>query len=364
MNERNLNSLSAELAKLPDITPEALDAFRLHLPKLVIFANDRFSLENKFAGESCTCRKSGLVEHFNLHFGELLLGVYEFSLYGQLADEFMLQVLALDCRGLDRSFVETVLKSWIMGIQSGLNQKYASVLVPPIHLLLGSLPVLYDSSDAAIAEPGEDVRRFMEFVLQKNRKFAAETLLALIREGKSIEDVYAEVMLPTLQHIDMRWRRNEISVADEHVATDICRYVMFRIIDSIFGERRYPFKALVTCMPGETQVLTSEIFANYLEIKGWSVYFIAGMDSADDILNAIRKNRPQVAVLSVASIACLPAMRELIDQIRGLDQQVKIAVEGKAARCAGDRLSALADCTADSFEGGHNSMLAMVMPDA
>ncbi len=349
---------------MPPLSDETVDAFSRQLPKLLVFADEKIELESRFGDGPCGCPRTDLSLGFNKQFGRLLLSVYQFSLYEELAHEVARHSVILESRGMKQAGMETVLSAWIMGIQSLLPPHDAAPLVAPLRILDQNMAFLCAQADTPPPVLDDTTRTFMDYILQKNRKFAAETLLKLIREGRTVEQAYRDVLLPALRHIARLWRKNDICVADEYAATDICRYVMFRVIDSIFGERRYPFKALVTCMPEETDMLGGEIFANYLEIKGWSVYFIGQAGSGDDILHALQKTRPQVIVLSVMSITCLPAAGSLIEQIRSSDQNVKIVTEGHAARIAADTLAPRIDGTISDFEKGNAHMLSLVMPDA
>lgn len=343
---------------------KAVAAFRQALSRLLVFANEKVSLESRFACEGEGCKKIDLIEQFNRNLGELLMAIYEFNLYDILPDEFMNVATMLESRGLAVESIAGVLNSWTMGIRCTITYPEADELVRPIELLYRNMAALHARTETALPELDEHGQRFFDYVLQKNRKFAAETVLSHIREGASIEHVYASILLPVLEHIRLLWRQNNISVADEHVATDICRYVMFRVMDSIFGERRYPFKALVTCTPGERDSLSSEIFANYIEIRGWSVYFIGQSAGDEDILHAVQKNRPQVCVVSVASITGLPAAKALLQKIRQATPGLKIAAEGQAVLAARKQFQDLADGLVIGLEQGHEQMLKLVMPDA
>jgi methanogenic corrinoid protein MtbC1 len=355
---------SQQRTPIAPVSPEARTAFSGHMPRLLVFVNDKFSLENRFSGAVSSASSAELIAGFNRQFGELLAGVYEFSLYEELAGEFVPHITTLESRGIGLPVIDSLLKSWIMAIQSNLTPGLSGELVQPLQWLLRSLGKLHEASAGQAAELDKDAQTFTQYILQRNRKFAAETLLSLIREGMSIEDAYTRVLLPSLEHIERRWRKNDLCIAEEHVANDICRYVMFRVIDSIFGERKYPFKALVTCMPDERHTLGAEIFANFLEIKGWSVYFAGQAGSRDEILHAVTMSRPQVVVLSVPSIAGLPAARDLAVAIRAAHAQMHIVTEGRAALLARSKLETALDGTLAGFEAGHAHMLSLVMPDA
>jgi len=347
----------------PPLSGDTIEAFRQALPKLLVFVNDKFLLENRFQG-SCACGHAEVIEQFNRAFSELLLGVYCFSLYDQLPLEFPGYIAMLESRGIARGSLESLLKAWIIGIQCLVRRPASGKLIPPLEWLLAHAAAL--AEQAAEAEPplAEPVRNFFDLLAAKNRKFAAEHILSLIREGRSIEDAYTLILLPALSRIRLLWRKNALSAADEHTAEDICRYVMFRVVDSIFGERRYPFKALVACIQGEENILNAEVFASFLEIKGWSVSFIGHDAPEEDIIHAVATGSPQVVVLSVASVSRLPVARDLLQQLRTRFPEVKIVTEGPAVLLARAAFEPLGNAVISGFEQGHAAMLNLVIPDA
>jgi len=344
------------------VAPEAVDAFRGALPKLLVFAGDKFLLDARTAG--------GIPQHneiavgFIKNFGELLLGVYEFSLYDALPEEFTRLAAELSTRGVPPEHIRALLKSWVLGIQCLVKSPHAGKLIPPLEWLLRNAERMCLRPESPGALPDERARRFFDLLMAKNRKFAAEHVLSCLRDGLSIENIYTGVLLPALRHIRLLWLQNRISAADEHTAGDICRYVVFRVVDSIFGERQYPFRVLVACMQGEENVLGAEVLAHFLEIKGWVVSF-SGHDASDeDILSAAVTSKPQVLLLSVSSIARLPAAKALIESVQQKLTETKIVLEGRAAVLAQSALAPPADGIISGFEEGHKSMLAMVTAHA
>ncbi|MCX5895749.1 MAG: cobalamin-dependent protein [Proteobacteria bacterium] len=346
------------------VSRSALDLFTQALPKLLVFVNEKFHLENKFLCDDACCKNEGLIEDFNRKLGNLLTGIYEFSLFEHFADEFSWLVAEQESRGLNKTFLESDLKAWMLGINSMIKRPESAELVQPIECMCRYMPAVYAQLEAAESPLDEKTLKFIDLLLRKSRKFAAEYILSLIREGATIEHAYTRVLLPALTHVRLLWRKNKISAADENVASDICRYTIFRVVDSIFSERKYPFKVLVACVPEEEDVLGAEVFANFMEIRGWSIYFIGHGFSAEDIIHAIETNKPQVVVLSAVSIAWLPAARKLIEQVRQTDPQVKIVLEGQAVLRARDHFKPMVDGIVSGFEDGQKIMLAMVMPRA
>ena len=342
----------------------AAPAFEEALPKLVVFVSDKFALEDRFACAEAASKHLETVRDFIRSFGDLLLGIYSFDLGDRLMQESAALVLSLVSRGIKPESVTVLLKSWILAIQCLIKRDAADRLIPPLQQLVKDLPAMYETVNQPLEALPAEIQAFFDLLMAKNRKFAAELILSRIRDGASIERVYEQLLLPALERMRLLWLQNRVSAVDERAADDISRYVILRVMDSIFSERRYPFKALVACMPGEQEALDVEVFANFLEIKGWSVYFLGSDVSVADIMYAVMKNSPQAVVLSVSSIAGLPEAWRLIAQIREKYPHIKIALQGRAAILARERLSASADLAISALEQGHSELLQKVLSDA
>ena len=342
----------------------AAQAFAQALPKLAVFVNDKFALENRFACAADSCKHMETARDFTRRFGDLLLGIYSFDLGSCLTQESAEHIQSLESRGIKPESVTELLKSWILAIQCLIKRDAADRLIPPLQQLVKNLPGIY----AAIKEPPQalpaELEPFFDLLMTKNRKFAAELILSRIRDGASIERVYEDILLPALDRMRLLWLQNRASAVDERAAADICRYIILRVIDGIFGERRYPFKVLVACMPGEDDTLGAEVFANFLAIKGWSVAFLGSGIPTDDIMYAVLKNSPQAVVLSTASVAGLPEARSLIAGIREKYPQIKIAVHGRAALLVREQIAPLVDLVASGLEDAHDALLKEVLPRA
>jgi methanogenic corrinoid protein MtbC1 len=172
------------------------------------------------------------------------------------------------------------------------------------------------------------------------------------------------VLMPALRHIGILWQKNKISAADEHAATEICRYIIFRLCDSIPREKSLPYKALVSCVPGEEHEMGAEIMASYLESKGWRVYFVGHSAPEQDNIDAITKHKPDVVFLSVTLISNLPETVEFLKKIRTISSEVKIVLGGKAAVVVKRTVQKLSDAVLDDYQEVHSKALELLGKNA
>lgn len=342
------------------VSPKALAAFRHAISQLLVFTNEKSALENTYARENANRVTTAHIEQFNRDFAGLLTGVFRFQLYDNLEGEFIRLAGALTAHGAGRPEVEAGLKAWIMALQTLIKRPESGELTAPLIELAQHFTGLWARATVSPPELEGPALRLHDYLIQRNRKFAAETVLELLRSGSTIEQAYQNTLLPALLSIQLKARQGQLSAAQEQSAGDICRYIMYRVLDNIFNEQQLPFKILAACMPGEQDVLGSELFANYLEMQGWSLLFMRDARTVDEIAQAAAPYDPHIVLLSAASIQSLPPAVERAAAIRQACPQARIAFEGRAALLAREQLAAHGDAVVSGFEKGHKDLLALV----
>jgi methanogenic corrinoid protein MtbC1 len=346
------------------VSATATSLFAHSLPKILALVNEKFTIETTYLKHTISSDQICLVKDTQRSFGELLLALYEFHLYENLLDEFFWYISVLTSRGFERNYFEQMIRTWTIAIHSVVKPPESHELVRPLQWLTGHLSLLYEQR--ALAEEGhaQELAPFLELLLKKKRKEAAEYVLSRSTQGVSLEKLYAELLTLSLREIGRLWQKNSISVVDVHVATDICRYIMMRLADSVTPEAALPYTALVTCVPGEEHETASEIVENYLETKGWQILSMGHIAPEADIIRALEAHTPDVVFLSVTLCINLPSAKALTLKIRHAAPQVKIVIGGRAAVCAREVLMHCADAIVESIGETHIHALTLVSSHA
>jgi methanogenic corrinoid protein MtbC1 len=127
-------------------------------------------------------------------------------------------------------------------------------------------------------------------------------------------------------------------VADEHAATEVCRYALYRLFDNIEPAKPVGLKALASCVPGEEHEMGVEIVGEYLRLKGWEVFIVGRSTPLDDILKALADFRPHVAFFSATLVANLPSARALVSGAQKTLPGLGVVLGGAAALAAANVL--------------------------
>ena len=350
-----------------DISPvseKALKLFRENYGKIIEMLNEKLLSESRLSQTQALIEPVLFKKEITNIFGEMIRGIYEFDLYACLPEETAWFISVLSSRGYDREFLEKLLLNWNIALHSHLNSTQAHELAQPLELLQKNLPSLYSLGDTDDPPLPEILEKIIGFLLNKQKKEAAECILKLYQQGTPFETILSEYLPLVMQKIGMLWQKNKITVVDQHVATDLCTYIMFRLSEEIVIKDTLPYKAVVSCVPGEAHEMGAEILETYLELKGWSTLSMGHIAPQSDILQAVLVMKPDVIFLSVSMIARLPEARKMAYGIRSALPDTRIIMGGSAAVRAKNKLKDCSDIVVSGFEEAHIQALKLVKSNA
>jgi len=350
--------------KLLPISEGAIVSFRHSLPRLVFLVNEKFVVENKFCCEKPLQTHMDLLRDIHKNFGDTLLAVYQFQIYDVLVEEFAWLVSTLHHRGFEREYFEKMLNAWIMAIHGTIEPSFSHQLVQPLSSLEQNLQAFLEHPEISAEPQNQTQKEFLNLLLQKRRRDATEFIISLLQGDIRPDDLCNTLVVAALKQIGLLWQKNEISVADEHAAAEICRYIIFRLCDSIPRKDALAYKALVTCVPGEEHELGAEIVASHLENEGWTVYFVGHSAPEKDNIAAIVKDKPDIVFLTAALVSNLPQTVELSEEIRRTAPNVKIILGGRAAVIARCAMEKFADAIIQNYREAHSTALRLLGKDA
>lgn len=94
---------------------------------------------------------------------------------------------------------------------------------------------------------------------------------AALTAGKSVADVYEEMLTPALRSIGDRWANDEIDIAVEHRASGIAARLIGRLGPRCVRRGRRRGTIVIGAAPGERHALGVAILADLLRLEGWEV---------------------------------------------------------------------------------------------
>jgi methanogenic corrinoid protein MtbC1 len=172
----------------------------------------------------------------------------------------------------------------------------------------------------------EDAADDLTASLDRLDEQAANTALDRLFAAYTVETVLQEVILPYLHRLGERWATGEVSVAQEHFASNLLRGRLLGLAQG-WGQGRGP-GAILACVPGEQHELGLLAFGVALRRRGWRITYLGTDSPISAVADIARSLAPTVVVL----LSMNPD--NLLDHAREIGQlakQVPVMIAGTGA---------------------------------
>lgn len=149
----------------------------------------------------------------------------------------------------------------------------------------------------------------------------------------ALETVLRDVVLPYLRDVGDRWLTGEVTVGQEHFASNLLRARLLSLAQG-WGQGAGP-RAVLAAPPGDHHDLGLIMCGLSLWRQGLRVVFLGADSPIDTLITTVRTIRPAFVLLSAANPAALDAVRE---ELRELSAQVPLylAAGGASPQLADD----------------------------
>ena len=126
---------------------------------------------------------------------------------------------------------------------------------------------------------------------------------------------FDKILKPVMYKIGDDWANDKISIATEHVASNVAQTLVKIIMNQVSytGNK----KKIFICVPlGEEHNLGCDVLETYLSSKGYKIYNIGTSIPTESILSFIDNNNPDVVLVSITLEDNLVAGQRLVTKIK------------------------------------------------
>jgi DNA-binding transcriptional MerR regulator len=124
---------------------------------------------------------------------------------------------------------------------------------------------------------------------------AAHAVLDRLLGTLTVETVLRDVVLPYLRALGDRWERGEVSVAQEHFASNLIRGRLAGLARG-WGHG-HGSRAVLACVPDELHDIALLAFGIVLNRNGWRIEFLGASTPLDDLIRMAQAQHPDLIVL-------------------------------------------------------------------
>jgi methanogenic corrinoid protein MtbC1 len=209
------------------------------------------------------------------------------------------------------------------------------------------------SATPAAFDAGALEHEYLRYLLKPDGRAARTVIERALSTGVPAAALYLRVIAPAMYEIGRLWETAQISVAQEHLSTQITQAAIATL--GIYLHGGDPIGAgrvaLVCSSPGELHALGTQMVTDFLETQGWEVLNLGADTPAAEVAALARQQKASIVALSTALPGHLPSVARACQLLRQLPHPPFIAVGGRAY--GGDAQRALglgADAFADDPE--------------
>jgi MerR family transcriptional regulator, light-induced transcriptional regulator len=135
----------------------------------------------------------------------------------------------------------------------------------------------------------------------------------------ALETVLRDVIVPYLRDLGDRWRTGEVTVGQEHYASNLVRARLLSLAQG-WGQGAGP-RVVLAAPPGEQHDLGLIVCGLVLSRQGLRVVFLGADSPIDTLITTVRTVRPALVLLSTVTPAAFDAVR---DRLRELSTKVPL----------------------------------------
>jgi len=142
---------------------------------------------------------------------------------------------------------------------------------------------------------------------------AAQAALDRLLSEFSVATTLRDVVLPYLHTLGERWTRGDVTIAQEHFASNVIRGRLAGLARG-WGSGHGP-TAILACPPEELHDLALMIFGIVLNRHGWRIQYLGADTPADELLHSVDRSRPDLVVVAATTTDRFDAIRSELAEL-------------------------------------------------
>ncbi len=172
---------------------------------------------------------------------------------------------------------------------------------------------------------------YLQAICEGDRRLALHVARTSLAAGMDLRDLYMDVFQPAMHEVGRLWETNQLTVAQEHLATAMTQSVMAHLHAYIVPQNFLDRTMVATCIGGELHELGIRMVADFFEIEGWEVYYLGANMPYDDVIGMIEDKQADLLAISVTLNSHVSRAQDMIQAVRAstVGKRIKIMVGGQ-----------------------------------
>lgn len=190
---------------------------------------------------------------------------------------------------------------------------------------------------------------YVDALTRGDRYGASRVAMAALAAGINICDIYLDVLQPALYAVGQLWETNQLTIAQEHLATAITQAVMVELHGHAHMKPVIGRTMIAVGIGLERHEIGIRMIADLFDLEGWSVHYLGVNVPESHVIRAVTDHHPDLVAISITVGGRFEDVETLIRALRASadGRRMRIMVGGQPFNQFPEKVKSIgADCTA------------------
>jgi MerR family transcriptional regulator, light-induced transcriptional regulator len=169
---------------------------------------------------------------------------------------------------------------------------------------------------------------FTKAILKGDIQSVTELYTSSIQSKVDSLTFYESVVKPAMYRIGDLWEKNQITVADEHLATASLKYFLASMFTPYEVSERHP-KGLLFCIEGEQHSLGLELTNEIFKEQHWNTRYLGANVPVKDAVTFVQAWKPQAVAISIGMTTSISLLKKCLEEIEKVQPDITILIGGR-----------------------------------
>ena len=171
--------------------------------------------------------------------------------------------------------------------------------------------------------------KFSSALTEGNLKNTMDVYSAFV-SNNTLDQFYERIMTPVMEEIGYLWSEGKLSIATEHVASNIAHSLVKVISDENRKNKKEKGKILLTTPVGEDHNLGCNVLDSFLISKGFTTFNLSPSTPSEPLIEFIKTARPDALFISITLADNIRSGQRLVKKIHDEYKKLPIFIGGQA----------------------------------
>ena len=148
--------------------------------------------------------------------------------------------------------------------------------------------------------------------------------------NNSLDQFYERIMTPVMTEIGYLWSEGKLSIATEHVASNIAHSLVKVIADENRKSKKEKGKIVLTTPVGEDHNLGCNVLDSFLVSKGFITFNLSPSTPAESLIEFIKTAKPDALIVSITLEDNIRSGQRMVKKIHEAYKKLPIFIGGLA----------------------------------